>query len=227
MPESDGKDRTAARQLAATHLAAGDPLGWFEPLYASAKAGQATVPWADMAPNRNLVEWLEQQAPPPAGGRAVVIGCGLGDDAEELARRGWQTTAFDLSETAIEWCHKRFPDSRVTYVQADLLNPPPEWMEAFDLVVEVYTLQALPQALRRDAIRAVGALVRPGGSAVVIARGREPEEPEGSMPWPLTRDELARFQTFGLTEISFEDYPDREAPSVRRFRAVYGRPCLP
>ena len=28
---------------------------------------------------------------------------GLGDDAEELVRRGFDVTAFDISDTAIQW----------------------------------------------------------------------------------------------------------------------------
>ena len=47
------------------------------------------------------------------GKKALKIGCGLGDDAEYLTETGMEVTAFDISETAIRWCHERFPDSRV------------------------------------------------------------------------------------------------------------------
>jgi hypothetical protein len=59
---------------------------------------------------------------------------------------------------------------------------------------------------------------------LVIARGREPSEPEGQMPWPLTRAELSAFTAAGLEQISFEDLLDSEdpaEPAVRRFRALY------
>ena len=45
---------------------------------------------------------------------------------------------------------------------------------------------------------------------LVIARGRASTEPEGKMPWPLTREELARFKGHGLTEVAFEDFMDTE-----------------
>lgn len=45
--------------------------------------------------------------PTPSPARAVVIGCGLGDDAEYLASMGYEVTAFDISPTAIAMCHTR------------------------------------------------------------------------------------------------------------------------
>jgi hypothetical protein len=59
---------------------------------------------------------------------------------------------------------------------------------------------------------------------LVIARGREPADPEGQMPWPLTRSELSSFTAAGLEELSFEDLLDLEDPAdpaVRRFRVLY------
>jgi len=59
---------------------------------------------------------------------------------------------------------------------------------------------------------------------LLIARGREPANPEGQMPWPLTRTELSAFTAVGLDELSFEEFPDLEEPGVRRFRVLYRRP---
>lgn len=216
-------DRKTARDLASRHLSHGDPLGWFELLYVAAEDDAATIPWADLAPNPNLVSWLDQHGSSVSGRRALKVGCGLGDDAEELARRGFRTTAFDISPAAIAWCRRRFPESAVQYVEADLLQPPDEWVGAFDLVCESYTLQVLPLTIRAGAARRVADFAAPGGTLVVITRARELDEPEGAMPWPLTRQELDAFTAAGLTEISFEDYVDDERPPVRRFRATYTR----
>src|ERR1017187_7080256 len=75
---------------------------------------------------------------------ALVVGCGLGEDAEYIARLGYATTAFDIALTAIAAARSRFPGSPVEYQVADLLAPPPWWSHAFALVVESTTLQALP-----------------------------------------------------------------------------------
>jgi SAM-dependent methyltransferase len=218
------RNRARARELAAEFNRKGDPVGWFEALYREAEAGEAVIPWADLRPNSNLLDFWRLHPQQTGGKQALVIGSGLGDDAEQLAAWGYRTTAFDVAPTAISAARKRFPTSSVDYTVADLLTPPKSWQRKFDFVLEVYTLQALPAALRPRAMRAIAEFLRSEGVLLVIARGRDAADAEGQMPWPLTREELAEFVSAGLQEISFEDYFDPEEPAVRRFRAVYKRP---
>src|SRR5581483_3122955 len=117
-------DRSRARALAKDAIARGDALGWFEALYREAEAGAAVVPWADLVPNPHLVEWLDAH-PAPRGGHALDVGTGLGDNAAELARRGFDVVAFDVSPTAVARARARFPASPAAWVAADLLDPPP------------------------------------------------------------------------------------------------------
>jgi SAM-dependent methyltransferase len=214
--------RATAREMAHVHLDAGDPLGWFEDLYSQAGEDPSIIPWADLEPNPNVVDWLDQHAP-AGSGLALKVGSGLGDDAEELVRRGFRTTAFDISESAILWSQRRFPQSSVSYIVADLFSAPKEWQGTFQFVLESYTLQVLPPEIRPEAIRCIASFVAPGGTLLVITRGRQQSDPEGKMPWPLTRDELALFVAHGLKQTSFEDYMDSEEPPVRRFRAAFIR----
>ena len=132
-------------------------------------------------------------------------------------------TAFDISPTAIGWCKKRFPETKVQYLVHDLFNPPLDWEGVFDFVLESYTLQVLTPDLRGKAIQCISGFVAPGGTLLVIARGRKPEEPTGEMPWPLVRTELRKFEADGLQEVNFEEYLDKEDPPVRRFRVEYPR----
>ncbi len=217
------KERATARGIAQRHLATGDALGWFEDLYTHAAGDATIIPWADLVPNPHVISWLDLHQVASAGHKALKIGCGLGDDAEELARRGFRTTAFDISASAIVWCRRRFPQSPVTYVVADLFRAPIAWRGAFDFVLESYTLQVLPSSLRRAAINHIADFVAPHGTLLVVSRGREPDDPHGDMPWPLTKEELTDFLRLGLKEVSFEDYPDDEDPPVRRFRVAYRR----
>ena len=220
-------DRTTARALAREFITRGDALGWFEALYQRAAhdhSGVDIIPWADRTPNPHLVTWLDAHRGGRAGGRALKVGCGLGDDAEELARRGYSVTAFDVSPTVIAWCRRRFPGSPVTYVCHDLLDPPAAWEGAFDLVVEAYTLQVLPPELRPVAMARMAGCLAPGGLLLAICRGREPEDSEGLMPWPLMRREVEAFGALGLETVTFDDYVDNEDPPVRRFRATFRRP---
>jgi SAM-dependent methyltransferase len=219
------RDRDAdSRRLAAESLAAGDPTGWFERLYAESETGEAIVPWDSQSPHPLLVEWLPMEpgsgSEAGVGRRALVVGCGLGDDAEYLSRFGYDTVAFDVSESAVRLAKERFPGSTVDYRAADLLVPPAEWRQAFDLVVEVMTVQALPEHLHAPAIASVTGFVRPGGTLLVIASAREEGGPVFAPPWPLTPSEIASFASDGLVEDRIEDLRD---PERHRCRATFHR----
>jgi SAM-dependent methyltransferase len=218
------KDRTRARELAAEYSRKGDPTGWFEPLYQEGEAGKSTVPWANLCPNPHLLDFWSAHPLQTAGKTALTIGSGMGDDAEQLAAWGFRTTAFDISETAIRSSRTRFQATAVEYVAANLLDPPSAWRGAFNFVFEANTLQVLPAALRTRGIENIAGFLCPGGHLLMIARGREPSDPEGQMPWPLTRAELSAFKAADLEELSFEDLLDLEDPAdpaVRRFRVLY------
>jgi SAM-dependent methyltransferase len=147
---------------------------------------------------------------PGVGGRT-----GLGDDAEELARRGFEVTAFDFSPTAIERARERFPESAVDYRVADLLDLPEEWRGRFDLVVEIRTLQSLPIGDRRAAAAAIAGTVVPGGLLWLFALGRDSHLPGETRPWPVTEEELAVLEAAGLKwESRREDLLDADLYDV-------------
>src|SRR3982751_5986894 len=91
---------------------------------------------------------------------ALVVGCGLGDDAKYLHDLGFKVTAFDISPTAIEWAKKLYPDAGIDFVAADLFKPPSEWENAFDFVLEIYTIQPLPLEMRPQVIDAIASFVK-------------------------------------------------------------------
>jgi SAM-dependent methyltransferase len=177
----------------------------FEEIYLRAGRDFGAIPWAALAPHPALVAWLDAGHVPPVG-RTLIVGCGLGDDAEEAARRGYQVTAFDLSPTAIGDCQQRFPGSAVDYQVADLFRLPASWHAAFGLVVEIRTLQSLPLAQRTDAAAAIAAT-----------------EPAAGRPWPVSRRELHAFTGAGLRQAQFRDQPAGPGQS-RSFTVSYRRP---
>jgi SAM-dependent methyltransferase len=195
----------------------------FEEIYLRAGPDFGAIPWAALVPHPALVAWLDAGHLSPAGRSALIVGCGLGDDAEEAARRGYQVTGFDLSPTAIRDCRERFPGSTVDYQVADLFRLPASWDFAFDLVVEIRTLQSLPLAQRADAAAAIAATVRPGGWLFVHCLGRDDDEPPLGRPWPVSRRELHAFTDAGLRLAEFGDQPPGPGQS-RTFTASYTRP---
>lgn len=216
--------RARARELALRFRGEGRPTEWFEEFYRSSAGDTDAVPWADGVPNPLLVAWASATAATGANRRALVTGCGLGDDAVFLAALGFRVTAFDIAPTAVEWARRIMPEAAIEWRAADLLRAPPEWHTAFDLVLDVYTVQSLPPELQDEAIAAIAAFVAPDGELVAICRGREETAPPAGPPWPLAPSELRRYATRGLSETSFESLlDDGETPPQLRFRATFRR----
>ena len=204
--------------------ALGDHRDWFERLYVAADDGEVVVPWDRSGePHRLLDQWARHHRLVGRGRRAIVVGCGLGGDAEYLARLGFATVGFDFAATAIRTARERFPDSPVEYHVADLLDPPSDWFEAFDFVFESLTVQSLPRPFRIAALDRVRQMVAPGGTLLVIAAATDQpptdDDPSGG-PWPLTGAEVESFASDDLRLVSLEDLHD---PDARRWRAEFRR----
>lgn len=201
-----------------------DRAEWFRTVYREAAGDTAAVPWADGRAKQALVDWLADH--PGQGQTALDVACGLGDNAQALAEAGYTTTAFDLAPEAIDWARSRFPGSSVRHVAADLMDLPPDWSGAFDLVHECYTLQALQEPLRSRAIEVLASLVKPGGRLLLISRVRAEGAASDGPPWPLSPSEWRRFESLGLTLVEATSYeitrPGRTIPHVR---AVFARPA--
>ena len=216
----------SAREIVQQHLERGDGVGWFEPFYALAEGNPAAIPWAASGPRRDLVQWAQESHAAGNGQSALIIGCGLGDDAEFLVELGYQVTAFDISPTAIDWCKERFPETAVDYQVADMFAPPAEWLNGFDLVVEDYIVQALPPEMRVASVQAVAAFPAPGGLLLAIGRGIDDIALRSGPPWPLTGAELALFETAGLLRVSFHRDSDSAIAPQFRYRAEFRREAV-
>ena len=213
-------NRSRVQELAQKSYTNNDPTGWFEELYRAAKGDEAAIPWAKLKVNSSLASWIEQNNLQGQGKTALVVGCGLGDDAEALAQLGFKVVGFDISTTAIAWCQKRFPNSQVNYIVDDLLNPNVIGERTFDFILESYTLQALPANVRPQGMESIGKLLAPQGRLLVICRGRDEKEPTKKLPFPLTKEELSYFEQLGLEQVKMEDPVDRSS-NIRRFRIEY------
>jgi SAM-dependent methyltransferase len=110
-------------------------------------------------------QFVEAQLADLPPGRAVDLAAGEGRNAIWLARRGWQVTAVDFSQVALDKGREIAGDLPIAWVCADATT----WREdaSYDLGVLAY-LQ-LPATERRAAHRNAFAALRPGGTLLVVA----------------------------------------------------------
>lgn len=218
------------RLLIENHLEAGEPTGWFEPLYSLVGRDVGRLPWYAKGPHPYLVDWLDAPVVEPPGRRAIVVGCGLGDDAIELARRGYEVTAIDIAPTALRRARSRARRARATSIawrEVDLLSAHEDLRGAFDLVVEVHTVPWLPGVVRDAAMQAVGTLAAPGGVVVAVtllAAHTEIVASAGGPPWPQAPSELAAYRAAGLERVALE-HPDPDDAGRLEARLTFQRPA--
>ncbi len=201
------------------------PSDWFEPLYVRSGGDSNGIPWANMKTHPSFSAWLTRNTLESTGKSALVVGCGMGDDAIELESKGFrQITAFDVSGTAIRYCQERFPASTINFIQADLLKTQPNWEGKFDFVLEIFTIQALPPQYEDALIQNIAKFIAPGGHLLVIAQVSDKARSfEKGPPWLLTHHHVDKFIACGLKVVerhiearSSDDRGDAYATTFQR-----------
>jgi SAM-dependent methyltransferase len=132
--------------------------------------------WDDRYRERELV-WsgepnvfvAEEVADLPPG-RALDLAAGEGRNAIWLASRGWDVEAVEFSQVALDKAEALAEEAgvRVALSHADLTELPS--LEPADLVLVAYL--HLPRAVATDVLRHAAALVRPGGTFLLVAHAR-------------------------------------------------------
>ena len=146
---------------------------------------------ASRPPNTLLLAEVEDMST----GRALDAGCGHGAEAIWLAASGWEVTAVDFSETALE--HARSTAQavgadvadRITWVRGDLGSWTPS-PRRFDLVSCLYVHVAGSVG---EMVARLGTGVAPGGTLFLV--GHLPVDPATGEPTPAA----------GQVQVSVED----------------------
>lgn len=171
---------------------------FFDNVYKNAdKDNLESIPWATLSANIHLVEYLDSSES-QKGKKALVIGCGLGDDAEVLAGVGYAVDAIDISETAINMAKERFPKLEIDFRVEDIFKLPAFMKGHYDLVFESRTIQSLDPKFRDELVKIIADLVQEDGELLVHTNIQDDSETYGGPPWPLYRRELDTFQDHGL-----------------------------
>ena len=114
----------------------------------------------DKRPHRRpplLVEWLQYF---PAGASLLDLGCGGGQDAGDLDRRGYHVVGADRTSALLSAGRRRYPS--LPLVRADLRDLPFHAM-SFDGLWAAASLMHFPKPDARRILADLYKLVRPGG----------------------------------------------------------------
>jgi len=140
--------------------------GWFRPSLPFWDAFYANrerpAPFFADKPDENLVAYLENGWIPKTG-RAADLGCGPGRNALYLARAGFETEGFDLSEVAIRWAEERAAKAggRIRFECRSALDLTAR--EGYELVYDSGCMHTLLPHRRIRYIRTIVEALVPGG----------------------------------------------------------------
>lgn len=191
---------------------------FFENIYKQSQGDEKQIPWAEMKTNPYLEEYLANHL---SEGKAIVIGCGLGDDAVAMDEAGFDVTAIDISETAISWCQNKYDYTDINFKVQDIFELPDEMLGSYDFIFESRTIQSLPLEYRNKIIGAISSLLSPRGKLLAIADGKNEGKRYPGPPWPLEKNELRLFENYELNTLEFSIFANDTGLSPLKFRALY------
>jgi SAM-dependent methyltransferase len=147
--------------------------------------------WTSSLAQRLDLEEAERDRPL---GRALDVGCGRGQHAPELLRRGWDVVGIDYAPRAID-AARRLGIHGATFMVGDVTDLP---------VVDIGCFQHLDAAQRTDAGRGITASANPGATLLMMAFSRP--TPIGSFVKGISSDDVqAAFPDWEL--LTVDDAP--------------------
>jgi SAM-dependent methyltransferase len=136
-------------------------------------------------------------------GRALDVGCGRGQHARELVRRGWDVVGIDYAPRAIDAALRQGLD-RATFMVGDVTNPPATSLGTFDFFLDIGCFQHLDAGQRAGAGRGMTTVANPAATLLMMAFSRP--TPIGSFVKGISPDDVqAAFPGWDL--LSVHDAP--------------------
>lgn len=167
------------------------------------------IPWDSGRPSAELMRVVAAENIVPC--RALELGCGTGTNSVWLAQQGFDVTALDIAELAIESARQRAAAAgmSIRFLTADLLDPPD-----FDTKFAFFFDRGCYHAVRRDDpqayAEAVADMLTDNARGLVLAgNAAEPHVPGPPVVTECDiRAELGpHFHIEQLTEFRFDSAP--------------------
>ena len=144
------------------------------------------------------LEFLIGTAPPPRG-RVAVPGCGRGHDVRFLVSHGYDAVGFDFAETAVAEARRLARAARIPVVieRRDIFTLARDYANAFDGVWEYTCYCAIDPRRRREYVRTVATILKPGGW--FLASFFPIRRISGGPPFPVAMAEVRRLLSSWFT----------------------------
>jgi len=147
-------------------------------------------------------------------GKMIVLCSGRGHDAREFARHGFQVTAVDFSQTAVEEMKRLTdPDASLEILQYDLFALPDHFDNSFDYMLEYTCYCAIDPRRRGEFADLAARVLKPGGLYISLAYPIS--QHAGGPPFAISVPEmLGLFQERGF-KLAEQKTPSDSVPSRR------------
>ena len=125
-----------------------------------------SLPWASHIIHPGLQDIIN--CLPIKSGRALDIGCGIGQTARYLAEVGFDTTAIDISGKAITLCREQTPNRlKINYIPANSINFVDE--EKYDLIIDFLHFHDVQESHLKQYINNICTLARNNAYIIISA----------------------------------------------------------
>lgn len=187
-------------------------------------------PFFVLAPDENLVEWVQQDHLHP--GRALDIGCGNARNAIYLAGRGFTVDAVDHSVSAIDWAREEISKAQAPVsVHCMSIFDFEAQAGSYDLVYDSGCFHHIPPHLRADYVQLVSNALKPGAAFGLVCftpeggSGRTDDDvyAQGSLGGGLGLDERSLHEIWGA---AFDIQILRRMREQPASSDLFGRGCL-
>jgi len=175
-------------------------------------------PWETGQPSAELRRVVAEEKIEPC--RVIELGCGTGINAVWLAQQGFEVTAVDFSQLAIEKARQRAAEAGVTarFVVDDVLNLAEEY-DPFTFFFDRGCYHAVRRVDVQAYVRTLQRVTAPGSLGLILTGNARRPSPEGQGPPVVSAEELhaelePAFEIVRLREFHFDTVEESGAPHL-------------
>ena len=173
------------------------------------------TPWDVGQPEDALVEFIDSSVVKPC--RVLEIGCGNGNDAIFLAKKGFDVTAIDISKRAIEIAKERAKKANVkcNFIAEDATNLK-SVSGKFDFVYDRACFHFIPEQKRGEYVQTVKKFLINGGYFFLIVSS-DKDTVKG--PYQFSKEDIEKifgndFDIIDIQLVTLKQHKENPTPYV-------------